>query len=306
MKKKLYNDHFSLLGNKIKFEMPLTILEYKVTNLMNKLVWDAQIKDYTNAVQKDHVEALKIQAMFDEKQEAYEPIILDISEQVAPELFGIDKVTGFLGNGEYILYQMKKEYADHYRIKTVVDTGCDYKELFEMDETFIFSSVEVFTNKYRKIVVINSMVKDGESLVRRQDMLKKIEEEQVYYRRVVGMARSVVYSGLEKNFPIKINLFLHEKENSVYESTETMRENEKYVKFQIRESDGRGMKYVFKYIFGDILERRRYKIGNVPEEPCIKDYNVLKKNVHQTQVIVARSGSGVNMEMTEYRVYNIL
>ncbi|UKJ88849.2 hypothetical protein MACJ_002095 [Theileria orientalis] len=286
--------------------MALEILEYRVKNLMNRLVWDAEIKDYTHAIQKDHVEAIKTQMKISEKQEPYNPIILDIAERVSPELFGIEKVTGGLGNGDYVLYQMKKKYSNHYKIRTIVDTDCDNMEIFEMDDRFIFSSIEVFSNRYRKIVVINSMLKDGNDLVRRQDMLKKMNEGQECYRRVGGMTKVLIYASLEQNFPVRINLFLDERETSVYESKETNEENENFIMFNIKESDGRGMRYVFKYVFGDILEKRKYKMGNVPEEPCIKDYDVLKKNIFQTEVIVTRSGSGANLEMANYKVYNIL
>ncbi|UKK01224.2 hypothetical protein MACK_002037 [Theileria orientalis] len=286
--------------------MPLGILEYRVINLMNQLIWEAQIKEYKDTMQRDHFEAIETYKKFSEKPAQLYHVILDIAERVSPDLFGIEKVTGCLGNGDYVMYQMKKKYANQYKIRTIVDTDCNDMVLVETEETYIISSVEVFSNRYRKIVVLNSIVKNGNISPTRRDMFKKIINGQGYYRRVVGVTKRSIYSTLEINFPVRINLFLDQRETSVYESKETINETEKFTIFNIKESDGRGMKYVFKFVFGDILERRKYKIGNMPEEPCRKVYDVLKKNVFQTEVIVARSGSGPNPEMTDYNVFNIL
>lgn len=215
------------------------------------------------------------------------PIVLDISENVDPDLYGIEKVKGWAGEWSYTLYKVKKKYQGFQTIKSVFETSVSVQKIYTPKENVEHVYVEVLKNNQKTMLFIFSYVKENISLKLEWEVFQKSSGDQEY-TKLSEQESEIAINEFKQIYPIKIDVTVEEEPTSLYEKRELSDEEETFNYFSIKETNEFGEDNSQKYTLGNIYGLYKYEIGNIECEPYREKKSIIMENANNKEIIIKK------------------
>ncbi|XP_955155.1 uncharacterized protein TA04675 [Theileria annulata] len=229
------------------------------------------------------------------------PIVLDISENISPDLYGIEKVIGMADEWTYTLYKVKKSHQKDYAIRSVVETWTNVNKIYTPKENDQHLYVEVLRNDSKTMLFMFSYVKEDLGLKLKYEILQKSSGEEEYTKLNEEQSK-VAMDEFKKIYPIKIDVTVEEEPNSLYEKRELYNEEEVFHYLSIKETNELGENITEKYRIGNVYGLYQYEVGNVESEEYRKKKTMIEGNINKKEIIIKKVEiEDINRE--KYEIY---
>ncbi|XP_955160.1 uncharacterized protein TA04705 [Theileria annulata] len=257
---------YRLILKKLEFNIGPKTITYVKTRYYCRKIWSASVENPSDFDHIDKSIAYETLNYMDGKGVRFNPTIIDVSELISPEIFGVEKTVGLLGSWSYTLYQMSKE-DELFRIRSVLDLNSDDIIIWVINDSAKSATVETYKMGERTIVTVGFTYYTSLGAIREVRIFDRcVESGNVVYKEFWGNKKNELIAVLELMGPIALNISIDNAPTSLYRTEIRFETNGIHRHFYINEPDGNAIDHSEKYVFGDISTRRIYEVGNIPIE----------------------------------------
>eukprot|EP00375_Theileria_parva_P000820 XP_763490.1 hypothetical protein [Theileria parva strain Muguga] len=282
-----FNLNFRLVLNRLEFRLGSKTISYHKTKYYCRKIWSANVANSIDYDDFNKFVAHETLSFMDRRGIKFEPIIIDISELISSELFGVEKTLGVLGSWRYTLYQLNENNKELFKIRSVMDLTSDDVVIWVINDSAQDTTVEVYQTADRTIVAVGFTYYSSLGAIREVHMFDRCTESgKVIYKEVFGNEKNELITSLELMGPIALNISIDNAPTSLYRSEIRVDSNGIHKHFYINEPDGHAIDHSEKYVFGNISSKRIYEVGNIPMEKYWNEGLVIARLINKQNIVV--------------------
>uniref|UniRef100_A0A3B0MTQ8 Uncharacterized protein n=1 Tax=Theileria annulata TaxID=5874 RepID=A0A3B0MTQ8_THEAN len=276
---------------------------YEIKTIFGIEYWFLTTYDGDLLQDREHMNAIKLHISY-RNQYGITLITLDISELVSPELFGIEKVTGPIGNWKYTLYKLMDKYVNQYRIRIIIDSKIDNRTIFMQRNQYISFNIEVYRNEEETYIIMCYDVFKLEKIKKKCNFYYK-RRKMNHYITLIKSECIDINKRIEKSYPIKLDITIDEEQPSLFEKKEISDGEMTIHHFSIKETNDFGESILNKYVFGAVYATGSFQPGNIPLEPFRKNKVMINPNINTNKFIVRNKSTFDDLNTPQYQLFRL-
>ncbi|EAN31198.1 putative integral membrane protein [Theileria parva strain Muguga] len=277
---------------------------YELRPILGKKHWF--LKYYTDEMISNELNLNAIKLYKSYTHDKGMPLItLDISGISSPEIFGIEKITGSMANNwTYILYRLKNEYQNHYKIRMVIDPTIERRNIYIQRKKYINYNLEVYVNN-EEIYVCNRYDVKLENMIIKETKLLNKKSGKEKYKNLNTSGYKKIFKNIEEWLPIKLDVTVDEEQPSLFEKKEISNKELTIYHFSINETNDFGESILNKYVFGRVYQTTSFQFGNIPQEPFRKHRVMIVGDINTNKFIVRNKSTLDNLNTPQYQLFRL-
>ncbi|BAM41124.1 conserved hypothetical protein [Theileria orientalis strain Shintoku] len=216
-------------------------------------------------------------------------LMVDVSEEITPSLFGIDKTVGKMGIWHYTLYSVNEKYKQNFKLARIVDSMATNPVLYALGDYATESVVEKYKRNGSILLFITSTIPGSVGNFKSvSSFIWRNQGGTEAWNQLTLTDISYFVKSLNRSGPVQIDVAIHDEPTYVYSKSISEDQNGFYIDLSIKEPDGLAIEEN-KYLFRSIKGKQTYERGNMPTDPFKKAVYFLSEYSNSRNVVITNS-----------------